>query len=210
MNRNELKLNTRTPQAVVLDLGNVVLGVDFGRVMRAWAEASAKDPQHFHQRWDMNEPYRQHERGQLSFAAYADHLGELFEVNLSLAEWQRGWNDIWTGAYTQVIALLPEVARQYPLYCFTNTNDTHTAYWRHHYAEALSHFRHIFVSSQMGQRKPDIDAFHTVCKDIGHAPQDVLFIDDSADNIRGAEAAGLNAVLVGDEAAVVNTLRRLL
>lgn len=197
-------------QAVLLDLGNVVLGVDFRNVFRYWAQAAAVDEDRFHEYWRMDAAYQAHEKGELDFVDYAEHLASLFDVDLSPDQWLAGWNAIWTQPFDEVINLLPQIAARYPLYCFTNTNDAHTVHWRHHYAHAISHFQHIFVSSEIGARKPDVSAFHQVCAEIGLPPSGVVFLDDTLDNVNGAHDAGLQAHHVPRRDDVVSTLSRLL
>ena len=156
-------------RAVLLDLGNVVLGVDFRLVFDRWAEHGGTDTRHFHERWVLDDAYRAHETGAIEFAEYCDNLRRRFELSLSDAQWRDGWNEIWTDPFATVVDLLPAVAERYALYAFTNTNDTHAECWRSRYPNALAHFQHIFVSSEMGLRKPDTEAFEHVCSAIGHA-----------------------------------------
>ncbi len=197
-------------KAVLLDLGNVILGVDFHRVFTHWANAANLNPDHFHQRWAIDTAYEEHECGRISFDTYTQALAERFEVILSPEQWLAGWNNIWTQPYTQAIELLPQVAEKYPLFCFTNTNQAHTQYWRRHYPGAIGHFEHVFVSSEIGHRKPVPAAFHYVCNQIGWAPDDVVFLDDTRENVAGARQAGLQAHHVPTEADVVARLRQLL
>ena len=196
--------------AVLLDLGNVVLGVDFRRVFRYWAAAANVDEDRFYEHWSLDDAYQAHERGEIPFSDYAEHLGSLFDVTLDEASWLAGWNDIWTEPFADVITLLPEVAARYPLYCFTNTNEAHTVYWRANYPEALTSFKHIFVSSEIGARKPQPSAFQTVCQEMGHPPSQVLFLDDTQENVDGALEAGLDAVYTPNQEAVVAALKKLL
>ena len=197
-------------QAVLLDLGNVVLGVDFRNVFRHWAASANIDEERFFEHWRMDAAYEAHERGELPFEDYAEHLAGVFDVELTRDQWLAGWNAIWTEPFQQVISMLPEVAKRYPLYCFTNTNDAHTLHWRHHYAEAISHFQHTFVSSELGMRKPDVSAFHYVCAEMQQPPSNILFLDDTQTNVDGAHAAGLNAKHVRNESEVVAELAQLL
>jgi glucose-1-phosphatase len=52
------------------------------------------------------------------------------------------------------------------------------------------------LSSTIGFRKPDLEAYDHVVKAIGVPASRIVFFDDSADNIVGARAYGLNAVHV--------------
>ena len=75
----------------------------------------------------------------------------------------------------------------------------------------LHFFDSVVDSCQVGMRKPDPDIYVFVCNQLGLAPKDCLFLDDHPDNIRGALAVGLDALLVSEdfEAAVVEVRSRL-
>ena len=75
----------------------------------------------------------------------------------------------------------------------------------------LQSFDSVVDSCEVGMRKPDPDIYVFVCNQLGLAPKDCLFLDDHPDNIRGALAVGLDALLVSEdfEAAVVEVRSRL-
>ena len=54
----------------------------------------------------------------------------------------------------------------------------------------------IYVSHEIGARKPEAAAFRAVVADMGMAPQRILFFDDIAENVAGARACGVRAVQV--------------
>ncbi len=49
---------------------------------------------------------------------------------------------------------------------------------------------------KIGLRKPDADAFQYISQYTGTALQNILFFDDTLENIEGAKRAGLQTVLV--------------
>lgn len=197
-------------KTVLLDLGNVVLGIDFRRVFSSWAESSGVDARVFYDGWSLDDAYEQHEIGAIDFNAYTRHLSALLDVEMSDDEWARGWNDLWTEPFHQVIRLLPELQRTYRLFAFTNTNDTHAACWRDQYGTLLTPFEEIFVSSEIGVRKPSPEAYLDVCQRMATHPEDVFFVDDNRENIEGANVAGLKAHHASGEAEVLAVLERLL
>lgn len=197
-------------KAVLLDLGNVVLGVDFRRVFNFWANAADVPVQQFYDAWQLDEAYKAHEIDDIDFEAYAAALSDQFGVQLPLNAWRAGWNDLWTEPFHSVIELLPQLAEKYPLYGFSNTNATHELYWRDAFQGHLSSFREIYTSSNIGMRKPDAEAYHHVCSEIQCNPEDVLFLDDTLENVTGALAAGLNAHHVPSEQHVSAKLGGLL
>ena len=92
------------------------------------------------------------------------------------------------------------------MFAFTNSNPTHKRVWEHLYAGQLRSFREVFVSSDLGVRKPDPEAFQLVAGLMGFEPEEILFFDDGAENVEGARVAGMHAVLVGS----VNDVREAL
>ena len=100
-------------------------------------------------------------------------------------------------------------ARRMPLYAFSNTNPTHVAHFSQAYADVLSHFREIFLSSSIGLRKPDAEAYDHVVRAIGVPASRILFFDDSAANIEGARARGLCAIHVTSTDDVARALTAL-
>ena len=59
----------------------------------------------------------------------------------------------------------------------------------------------------MGSRKPDRAAFEHVAREIGVPAGRVLFFDDLEENVEGARATGMQAVLVRSPADVAEALR---
>lgn len=70
-------------------------------------------------------------------------------------------------------------------------------------------FDPMFVSSEIGHRKPDRSAFEFVARSVGVPVESFLFFDDTLANVEGALAAGLDAVHVRGPADVKAALVRL-
>jgi putative hydrolase of the HAD superfamily len=179
--------------AVLLDLGNVVLGVDFRRVFDYWSKVSNTPKEHFYSRWSLDKAYKDHEKGLIDFKTYSAHLSEQFHIKLEQDQWLAGWNQLWTKPIKSTITLLPVIASKYKLYALTNTNRIHADFFKNAYQTELSHFEKIYISSELGLRKPDAECFDHVCNDIGLPPQEVLFLDDTREHVLGANKVGVNA-----------------
>jgi putative hydrolase of the HAD superfamily len=63
-----------------------------------------------------------------------------------------------------------------------------------------SFFEMVFLSHEIGKRKPHPETFVWVCQQMGFEPTDVLFIDDSPQHIEGAIKAGLQVHYYQDAA----------
>lgn len=180
--------------ALLFDLGRVVLDIDFNKALACWAGHAGCAPADLAARFIRTEAYRHHEIGQIDDAAYFESLRQSLGIELSDAQLLQGWNAIFLGEMPGISALLARASQSLPLYAFSNTNNAHVEYFPVAYADVLGHFREMFLSSAIGLRKPDAAAYDHVVKAIGVPASRIVFFDDLAENIDGARAAGLTAV----------------
>jgi putative hydrolase of the HAD superfamily len=163
-------------------------------------------PSELEARWALDDAYRAHETGSIGFETYVDALSRRLEVSMPLEAWRTGWNDLFIGPFDRVQMRLAALSGRIPLYAFTNTNPTHEQEWRSRYPEALAHFEDIFVSSSIGLRKPDAEAYRWVADAMSLAPEEILFVDDTEENVEGARRAGLATEWVLSETDVLEAL----
>jgi putative hydrolase of the HAD superfamily len=189
-------LAPNSADALLFDLGRVVLDIDFGKVVATWAGHAGCDAGHLAGRFSPDDAWRRHERGEISDAAFFESLRASLGIGLTDVQFLEGWNAIFTGEMPGIAAMLARAGTRLPLYAFSNTNSAHVAHFSHAYADVLGHFREIYLSSSIGLRKPEAAAYDHVVKAIGVPASRVVFFDDSADNIAGARARGLTAVHV--------------
>ncbi len=64
----------------------------------------------------------------------------------------------------------------------------------------LARFDHLTFSHRLHLLKPDSAIYRHAAQGLGLAPDQILFIDDRADNVEGARTAGLQALLYTDNA----------
>jgi glucose-1-phosphatase len=195
--------------ALLFDLGRVVIDVDFSKAIACWAGHAGCAPDDIVSRYVQDEAYHHHERGTIEDAAFFSNLREMLGITISDAQFLEGWNAIFAGEIDGIAPLLARAAEHLPLYAFSNTNRPHVAHFSTAYAEVLSHFREIFLSSSIGLRKPDAEAYDHVVKAIGVPASRIVFFDDLAANIEGARARGLQAVQVRSSADVAQALDAL-
>jgi glucose-1-phosphatase len=195
--------------ALLFDLGRVVLDLDFNRTLAFWAGHAGCEPASLRERFLRDELYQRHEKGEISDEAFFAGLRSSLGIELSDTQFVEGWNATFVGEMPDINQLLARAAKRLPLYAFSNTNAPHVAYFSGQYAEVLSHFREIFVSSSIGLRKPDAEAYDHVVRAIGVPAERIVFFDDLAENIRGARECGLKAVLVNSPDDVARALEAL-
>jgi len=196
--------------AVLFDLGGVVVDIDFNRAFARWAEHAGCDQALVAKRFSHDLAYRRHERGEIDAAEYFASLRSSLGIDISQAQLLDGWNAIFVGEMPGISSLLASLAPRIPLYAFSNSNRVHELYWSRRFADVLGHFKEVYVSSTIGKRKPSVEAFDHVVKAIGVPAERVVFFDDLIENIEGARASRLRAVHVTTSADVAAALATLL
>jgi glucose-1-phosphatase len=195
--------------ALLFDLGRVVLDIDFTRVVASWAGHAGCEPRRLVSRFSPDEAWHRHERGEISDAAFFEGLRASLGIGITDLQFLEGWNAIFVGEMPGIAATLARARARLPLYAFSNTNGAHVEYFSRAYGDVLGHFREIYLSSAIGLRKPEAAAYDHVVKAIGVPASRIVFFDDSAENVAGARARGLTAVHVTSPDDVAKALAAL-
>lgn len=196
-------------EALLFDLGNVIIDIDFERTFAVWSGHAGIPAAEIASRFVTDEAYQQHERGEILAADYFSGLRKILGIGITDAQFEEGWNALLIGEKREVTQLIAPLHQQMPVYAFSNANLTHQAHWEEHFAGAVAPFRHVFVSSDIGMRKPEARAFLHVAQEMGVAPEHILFFDDLLPNVEGARAVGMQAVQVTSGADVREALAHL-
>ena len=183
-------------RALLFDLGNVLIHVDFDKAFDAWSAHSELSRAELRAAFQADLPYQQHECGKIGRDQYFEHLRQTLKLRASDDVIAAGWNAILLDEMTQTLDLLADIRARMPLYVFSNSNATHKAVWTVRYPRVIGTFKDVFVSCDLGLRKPEAAAYIEVARRIGLPPEAILFFDDLAENVEGAIRAGMQAVHV--------------
>jgi glucose-1-phosphatase len=194
------------PQALLFDLGGVLVDIDFSRALAAWAKHSRLTSAQLKQHFRFDTAYERHERGQITAAEYFAHLTASLQLAATPAQVEEGWNAIFVGEITATRVLVERARRQVPCFAFTNTNASHMARWSQLYPRVVGAFDRIFASHQMGLRKPEPAAFAHICAATGLPAHAIAFFDDLPENVQAAADAGFRATLVRSPGDVARAL----
>ena len=189
-------------KALLFDLGGVLIDIDFGRAFEHWRCLSALPLEGIRAAFRFDDAYEKHERGEIGATEYFAHLINKLQLRDDPEGIAQGWNAIFTGQITETLALVNAARTSLPCYAFSNSNAVHQAAWSRMYPAVVQAFDRIFVSSDIGFRKPERRAFEHIASEINTPPGAILFFDDLVDNVTGARAAGLQAVFVRSPADV--------
>ncbi len=174
----------------LLDLGNVVIQVDFGPFF-AWAAAKGKfsspEQYHFFLRSSL---FYDFEFGQLPRKEFFRRTKELLGLSANQDEFEEKFCAIFPGLVPGVEAFFHEHTE--PVYCLTNTNEIHLEFIQKQFP-IMERFAKIYSSYDLQKRKPYPGTYREVAKLMECHPREVIFFDDVAANVEGAIRAGLDA-----------------
>ena len=203
------RLSPGDADALLFDLGRVVLKIEFEKALACWAGHAGCPSSEIAARFVRDESYKHHETGSISDEAYFDSLRRALGITISDDQFLEGWNSIFAGEMDGIAPLLARAALHLPLYVYSNTNRAHVAYFTKIHAETLKPFRKLYYSSTIGHRKPDAAGFDHVAKAMGVPAPRIVFFDDLAEKVESARACGLKAVHVRSSRDVADALDAL-
>jgi HAD superfamily hydrolase (TIGR01509 family) len=184
-------------RAVLFDLGGVVLDIDFARPLAVWQPHSRLPPEQLRAAFRHDEePYLRHETGALPPRDYLAHLRQVLALECDEEVVRTGFNAVLVAEIAETVRLLDAIRPDVPRYAISNTNPLHVAEIERAFPRLLPRFSRVFVSHEIGHRKPDAAAFRHVLEEIGVAPPEALLFDDLLPNIQAARAIGMQAVQV--------------
>ena len=174
----------------------MLIEVDFQRAFRAWQPLSALSFPEIRGKFAFDDEYARHERGEIGAVEYFEHLCRKLSLRREYGLVEEGWNSIYVGDIPETVALVSAARTLIPCYAFTNTNATHQGAWTAEFPQLTRLFERVLPSHEIGCRKPEREAFEHIARVLDVPLGSILFFDDLPENVEGAQAAGLQAVLV--------------
>ena len=189
----------------IFDLGNVIVDIDFNRVLGAWSDFSRVPLATLKQNFAMGETFHQHERGEISDEAFAERFCQEMGLSLSYEQFSHGWQAVFVAVRPEVIDIMHKLREQgHRVVVLSNTNRLHTTFWPEEYPEVKGAADKIYLSQEMGMRKPEARIYQAVLQSEGFTAADAVFFDDNADNIEGANQLGITSILVTGKETIPN------
>jgi putative hydrolase of the HAD superfamily len=193
-------------KAVLFDLGGVLIDIDYHATERAFEKLGVSDFKERYSQLAQNELFDRFECGEISPQHFVNLLLPYTQSGTTPNQVVAAWNAMLGAFPTEKLKLIEHLEKTTPLFMLSNTNELHwievERAWRKVSADPMQHFfRKIYLSHEIGQRKPHPETFEWVCQQMGFEPADVLFIDDTPQHIEGAIKAGLQVHYYQDPAA---------
>lgn len=188
-----------TFNTLLLDLGGVLIDVDYHAAARAFHGLGFTDFEGIYSKAQQDHLFDGFETGELSPGTFRGRIRQLFRPDITDEQIDGCWNAMLGSIPPERIALLHRLKKHYQLLLLSNTNAIHVPAFEaiilreNGIADFKGLFHGAYYSCEIGQRKPHAEAFLHVLNAHGADPERTLFIDDSIQHVEGARRAGLHA-----------------
>ena len=176
------------PRALIFDLGGVLYRIDHALTRYAFGDLGHVPNFSLAAQHPLFDDY---DCGRISTEELLFTLRHDFGLTAADADLTAAWNAMLLGIIPNNVALIANLSGQLPLFLLSNINDLHFRAVLPACSDLFGHFDRLFLSCEIGQRKPDAAIYTHVLSETGLAPGEALFIDDAPQNIAAAAALGI-------------------
>jgi FMN phosphatase YigB (HAD superfamily) len=179
-------------KAVFLDIGGVILEIDWKRPFEFAGIFDERRRKELIESFHGSELFHMFERGEIPAEDFLTGFNDLMGVHHPNTFWEQAWHSLIVGELDGVNEIFDLLNGHVPVYGLSNTNVLHYRYMMAKFP-VLKRFRRVLASHELAARKPDAAFFLKACEELKLGPNEVLFVDDTEENIEGARRVGIKA-----------------
>lgn len=189
----------KTFDAIIFDLGNVIIDIDYKETIKAFQKISDRDFNDIVSFEKQHELFDLFETGHISVAQFRDGLKQYLKPGVTDAEIDDAWNAIFTGFPKHKIELLKMLNETNRIYALSNINKIHedaidkvavSDFGAKYFSDF---FHHAYYSHIVGFRKPNKEIYDLVLNNEALNPARTFFVDDKEENVLAAKQLGIQA-----------------
>lgn len=178
-------------KAALVDIGNVILHVDFETSLQKLVPSELADPVgRIH---SLLEKKNDFEGGVLTDDDFVAWASEKLQFEGPREEFVAAWNDIFQPNLPMWETLRELKSKGFRLILFSNTNKMHADFFLAEFAEVFELFEGRVFSHEAGSIKPDPAIYHHAFEKYDLDPAETLYFDDLPENITTGLQLGLQA-----------------
>lgn len=186
-------------EAIIFDFGGVIIQLNYQATIDAFKKLGIENFDEMYSQAQQSNLFDDIETGKISSQRFINGLLDYLPPNISPNKVVEAWNAMILNVPKQNIDLLDELSKKYRIFLLSNTNELHItqAYrnWNKVAEKPINtYFEKIYLSHEIGMRKPNGEIFELVCKENNLNLKTTLFIDDSEQHIIGAQTIGLKTI----------------
>ncbi len=182
---------------IIFDFGGVLININYHLTIDAFKKLGIEDFEERYSQADQSSLFNDLEVGNISAQRFVNELLHFLPSGTSPNQVVHAWNAMLLDVPKSAVDVLTSLKGKYRLFLLSNTNEIHIpkalVEWKKTTeVDFYNCFDHVFLSHEMGLRKPNKEIFERVCLEQNIQPENALFIDDSPQHLLGAKDVGLN------------------
>lgn len=185
---------------LVFDLGGVVFRLDKMIAIKRFKEIGVTQVEEFLDDYAQKGIFGDLEAGKLTAEQYRDELSQIVGKQLTMKQLEYAWTGYAAELYQRNFDALLRLRREgFPVALLSNTNPFMMRWVRSNEFDGNGHgiehyFDRLYLSYEMRMMKPSPEIFKAMIDGEETAPDNILFIDDSARNCEAAAALGIKTL----------------
>lgn len=187
---------------IIFDLGGVVLDIDYTRTIQAFKDLGIQDFDKLYTQASQSGVFDDFETGKITEEEFINYLLNSMSNSCTSADVIHAWNSMLLNWNKRKLDLILELRKNYRVFLLSNTNSIHKKAFLSSLENQLGinsldqYFETIYLSHEIGLRKPNKDVFEYVLNKENLNADKTLFLDDSIQHIEGAKSIGIQTQLI--------------
>lgn len=186
----------KNAKAIIFDLGGVILNIDYKLTIAAFEKLGVKNADSFYSKKVQDPIFDKLEAGAISPKEFLEQLQKECD-NASIELVENAWNAMLLDLPQSRLNYIKTLKNNYQIFLLSNTNAIHIRAFKNKIgAEKWKAFSSVFdkmyLSHEIGLRKPNKEAFQIILEENKLTPNEVFFIDDSFQHIEEAKKLGIS------------------
>jgi len=187
----------QTIDAIIFDLGGVILNIDYQLPVKAFKKLGIENFNELFSQVTQSNLFNDYETGNITSEDFIKEIKKQLPEDTSEEAIINAWNSILLDLPEERLFSLEKAAENHRIFLLSNTNALHIDSFNQYLLNNLQlpslepFFETLYLSYEVGLRKPDLRIFEYVLQDAGLAPERTLFIDDSIQHIQAASELGI-------------------
>ncbi|NDV64787.1 HAD family phosphatase [Bacteroides sp. 224] len=180
---------------LVFDFGGVIVDINRENAVKRFEAIGVSNAEELLDKYHQKGIFLEVENGRITAEEFCKKLGKMCGKEISYEEARQAWLSFFVNDPQYRLDYIAELRKKYKVYILSNTNPFVMSWARSpeftsqgkpldDYADKL------YLSYQVRQVKPDKEIFEYMIKDANLNPDETLFIDDGAANVKMGRELG--------------------
>lgn len=188
-----------TAEAIIFDFGGVLIHLDPQATIDAFKSLGSENFESLYTAVSDSNLFTDVETGKISPQSFINGMLDHLPQGTTPNQVVKAWNAMILHIPKETLELLTELKKHHRIFLLSNTNEIHIQKalieWKRVSGKTPDdYFDHVYLSHEIGMRKPNSEIFEFVCREQNLTPEKTLFIDDSAEHIATASSLGIQTI----------------